>query len=171
MNVRLALLVLALSAAPIAAQTPPASGEAMSIHPEAKAAIDGLWSPYCPGMMLAVCTSPGGAMLRDSAQSWAVQGLSHDAIIERVLAEYGEKYRAEPRAAGTGLLAWAIPPVILLVGLGVVGVVLARRRRDAMLAGGGSAGAAAMDRELPPLDEAKLRAALRELDEEEEPVF
>ena len=45
MNLRLALLALALAAAPAAAQTPPASGEAMTIHPEARAAIDGLWSP------------------------------------------------------------------------------------------------------------------------------
>ncbi len=165
MNVRIAALLLALWAAPAAAQSPPASGEAITIHPEAKAAIDGLWSPYCPGMMLAVCTSPGGAMLRDSAQSWALQGLSHDSIIERVLAEYGEEYRAEPRAAGTGLMAWIIPPVILLLGLGVVGVVLARRRRAEAALG------PTAPPPVPEQDEARIRAALKRLEEEEEPVF
>jgi len=171
MNARLAVLLLALVAAPAAAQTPPASGEAITIHPEAKAAIDGLWSPYCPGMMLATCTSPGGAMLRDSAQSWALQGLSRDSIIQRVVAEYGEKYRAEPRASGTGLLAWAIPPVIVLAGLGVVGVVLARRRRGALAAAPTPSGAGGPAQALPAQDEARLKAALKELDEQEEPVF
>ena len=164
MNRRLALLALALAAAPAAAQTPPASGEAMTIHPEARAAIDGLWSPYCPGMMLAVCTSPGGAMLRDSAQAWASQGLSSDSIIERVVREYGAEYRAEPLAAGTGLMAWVIPPVVLLAGLGAVAVVLARRRQAA--AQPVPAGDA-----VPAEDEARLHAALKQLDEDEEPVF
>ncbi|HSW28050.1 MAG TPA: cytochrome c-type biogenesis protein CcmH [Longimicrobiales bacterium] len=169
MNARQALLLLVLAAAPAAAQSPPASGEAMTIHPEAKAAIDGLWSPYCPGMMLAVCTSPGGAMLRDSAQSWASQGLSSDSIIGRVIAEYGEEYRAEPLAAGTGLMAWVIPPLILLAGLGAVAAVLARRRRvaPAMAASGTAASAPAV----AAGDEARLRAAMKQLDEEEEPVF
>jgi cytochrome c-type biogenesis protein CcmH/NrfF len=163
MNARIALL-LALCAAPAAAQTPPPSGEAITIHPEAKAAIDGLWSPYCPGMMLAVCTSPGGAMLRDSAQSWALQGSTRDAIIDRVVAEYGEKYRAEPLRSGTGLMAWVFPPVILLAGLGAVAAVLARRRR-------GAAPVAVRAAPVAAEDEAQLRAALKELDEAEEPVF
>jgi cytochrome c-type biogenesis protein CcmH/NrfF len=168
MNARFALLLLLLSAVPASAQTPPASGEAMTIHPEAKAAIDGLWSPYCPGMMLAVCTSSGGAMLRDSAQSWALQGLSADSIIERVVREYGEEYRAEPPAAGTGLLAWVIPPLILLAGLGAVAVVLARRRRATAAQ---APSEAPLGPAVPAADEARLRAALKELDEEEEPVF
>lgn len=170
MNVRpaLALLVIATAAAatPAAAQKPPPSGEAMTIHPEAKEAIDGIWSPYCPGLMLEVCTSAGGAMLRDSAQSWALQGLSSDSIIERVVAEYGEEYRAEPRRSGAGLVAWLIPPVALVGGLGVVGLLLARRRTAA-----GAAHEAALQPEVPAGDEARLKAALKELDEEEEPVF
>jgi len=167
MLVRLALVVLILAAAaPASAQQPPATGEAMSVHPEAKKAIDGLWSPYCPGMMLEVCTSSGGAMLRDSAQSWAVRGLSADSIIERMVAEYGEQYRAEPRRSGAGLLAWMVPPVALVGGLGIVGLLLARKRAAA-----GSPSAVAPAPVGSPGEEARLKAALKELDEEEEPVF
>ena len=155
---------LVLAAFPAAAQTPPASGETMAVHPEAKSAIDRIKSPYCPGMMLEVCTSSGGAMLRDSAQSWAVQGLSSDSIVERVIAEYGEEYRAEPLSSGTGFWAWILPPGALVVGLGGVGIVLARRRRREPLS---VLEADAVD----PEDEARLRAAIREMEEEEEPVF
>jgi cytochrome c-type biogenesis protein CcmH/NrfF len=155
---------LILATAPAAAQTPPESGETMAVHPEAKAAIDRITSPYCPGMMLEVCTSSGGAMLRDSAQSWAVQGLPADSIVERIVSEYGEEYRAEPLASGAGFWAWILPPAALLVGLGSVGLVLARRRR---VDRGVSGDPAPVD----PADEARLREAIREMEEAEDPVF
>jgi cytochrome c-type biogenesis protein CcmH len=162
-----AAVALAIATASASAQTPPATGETMTVHPEAKAAIDRIKSPYCPGMMLEVCTSSGGAMLRDSIQRMAEAGLSADSIVELIIAEYGEEWRAEPKRAGLGLWAWALPPAVLAAGLLAVGVVIARRRR---LAGQAPAAAPAMP-EVAPADEARLRAALKELEEEEEPVF
>lgn len=156
------ILLTALAAAPVAAQRPPSTGEALQVHPEAKSAIDRLRSPYCPGMMLEVCTSSGGAMLRDSIQAMAEAGLPADSIVEHVIAEYGEEWRAEPRRSGSGLMAWLLPPGILIAGLVVVGVVLAHRRRTEPVA---------VEVEVPPEDEARLRSALKELEEEEEPVF
>jgi cytochrome c-type biogenesis protein CcmH/NrfF len=168
-------LVLALSlitclgllpvAAPAAAQTPPPTGETLRVHPEAKKAIDRIKSPYCPGEMLEVCPSSGGAMLRDSIQRMAEAGLSADSIVEIVVGEYGEQYRAQPKVSGTGLWAWVFPPVVLLGGLGIVGVVLAHRRRGLQDAAPDSVEPVA------PEDEAKLREAMKELDEAEEPVF
>lgn len=157
-------LALMLMATPVAAQKPPASGETLQINPEAKAAIDRIRSPYCPGMMLEVCTSSGGAMLRDSIQRMAERGLSADSMVEIIIGEYGEEWRAEPRPEGAGLVAWLLPPVALVGGLGVVGLVLAHRRRTER------------DEEAPlpevdPEDEERLKTALKELDEEEEPVF
>ena len=95
-----------------------------AVHPEARSAIDGLWSPYCPGMMLEVCPSPGGEMLRDSIDNMARRGLESDSIIELILVEYGEEYRAEPLTEGVGGLAWYIPPAAFIVGVIVVGIVL-----------------------------------------------
>ena len=162
-----ALVALSLTAAPASAQKPPATGETMTVHPEAKAAIDRIESPYCPGMMLEVCTSAGGAMLRDSIERMAEAGLSADSIVELVIAEYGEEWRALPKRAGLGLWAWVIPPVVLVGGLMVVAVVLGRRRRMA----GEAPQAEPAAPEATPADEARLKAALKELDEEEEPVF
>jgi len=156
-------LLLFLAVTPVSGQKPPSTGETLEIHPEAKAAIDRIKSPYCPGMMLEVCTSSGGAMLRDSIQSLAEAGLSADSIVELVIAEYGEEWRAEPLRSGAGLWAWLIPPGILVVGLTLVGIVLARRQREPLVRG--------PVREVAPEEDARIREALKELDAEEEPVF
>ena len=158
-----ALVAFLLVAAPAVAQQPPRSGESLTVHPEARTAIDGLKSPYCPGSMLEVCSSSGGAMLRDTIQAMAESGLAGDSIIEIILAEYGEQWRAEPKVSGTGMWAWLLPPVGLVGGLAAVGVVLARRRREEE---------SVVRRHAPtPEDEARIREALKVLDEEEEPAF
>jgi cytochrome c-type biogenesis protein CcmH len=156
-----ALGVMIASAA-VSAPTAAQAVDSTALHPAAREAIGHLWSPYCPGMMLEVCPSPGGAMLRDSIQAMALRGLPADSIVERVLAEYGEEYRAEPKVEGVGGLAWFIPPMALVAGLVIVAVLLARRRRGAV------AGPTA-----PPSDEdaARLREAMARLDAEERPDF
>lgn len=160
------LVFVFLLAPGASAQKPPATGEALRVHPEAKAAIDRIKSPYCPGLMLEVCTSSGGAMLRDSIQRMAEAGLSSDSIVEVVLGEYGQEWRAEPLRSGTGLWAWVIPPGVLVAGLALVGIVLARRRSAA-----GAPPAATPSVAVAAVDEERLKAALREMDEQEEPVF
>jgi cytochrome c-type biogenesis protein CcmH len=157
------LTLLASAAGTAAAQIPPASGEALSVHPEAKGAIDKLLSPYCPGMMLEVCTSSGGAMLRDSIQRMAEAGLASESIVELIVADYGEQWRAEPQRSGAGMYAWLLPPAAIVVGLSAVGIVLSRRRREKPERDG--------DEEVTPEEEQRLREALKELDEAEEPVF
>lgn len=160
-----ALAIVASIPAPALAQTPPRSGATFRVAPEAKKAIDQLKSPFCPGDMLEVCPSSGGAMLRDSIQRMAERGLKADSIVSIVLAEYGEQYRAQPLASGTGLWAWALPPLALLVGFGIVGVVLAHRRKT-------MEGVPVMEpEELDPETEAKLAAAMKAMDEAEEPDF
>lgn len=157
------LVALVFAAMPTAAQTPLPTGETLVIHPEAKTAIDRIKSPYCPGMMLEVCTSAGGAMLRDSIQRMAERGLSADSMVEVIIADYGEEWRALPKRSGAGLVAWVIPPGILAAGLGLVGIVLAARKREQTAVGDFP--------DATPEDDERIRAALRQMDEEEEPVF
>lgn len=137
--------------------------QATTVHPEAREAIDALWSPYCPGLMLEVCPSSGGVMLRDSIERMAREGLSADSIVELVVAEYGERYRARPGVTGFGGLAWFVPPAMLLLGLGGIGVILARRRRASSAPVAGVEPTAA--------ERTKLADAMAELDADEAPDF
>ena len=133
-------------------------------HPVADEAIARLKSPYCPGLMLEVCTSYQGALLRDSLQNMAREGGSTDDLVDWVLSRHGEEYLAYPRASGRGLLAWLVPPGALLLGVGVV-IVALRYMRDP------TRFEAEVEQELSAEDETRLREALREMDAAEEPIF
>ena len=147
-------------------QLPPAEDGPMEIHPEAQGAIDQLKSPYCPGYMLEVCPSPGGMALRDSLQMLAVQGWDADRIVEWVIANHGEEYRAVPKATGASLiLAWVIPPAGVVLGLFLVIFAIRKMRSSA------PERPRVEGDEMSPEEEARLREALKEFDAEEEATF
>ncbi len=123
-------------------------------------AISRLRSPFCPGQMLEVCSSAQGAAYRDSIRTWAQEGQSADSIVEAFIAQFGEEYRALPKASGRGLLAWLAPPVIFLLGLVAVTVALRRLR----------AGAPPPATSVSAEEEARVRAALAELERAEGPL-
>lgn len=160
----LACLPLALSAQ-AANELPPDGQGPSERHPEAQQAIDELKSPYCPGLMLEVCPSPGGMALRDSLQELAQEGRTADELVNWVVANHGEKWRALPKRSGMSLfMAWLVPPIGVLLGLGLVIVALRRMRANAPRP---------VTREAPLSsdEEDRLRAAMRELDAEEEATF
>lgn len=152
-------------AGPAAAQGPAAAlSEPTRPHPEAEEAIAMLRSPYCPGLMLEVCTSLGGALLRDSIQALAHEGWNSEDLVDWVLANHGDTLLALPRAEGKSLVAWVVPPAMFVLGLTAVVLALRVMRRRA---GPDELEGVALSAE----EEARLGEALRELDEEEEPVF
>lgn len=130
-----------------------------TLHPDAHEAISKVLSPFCPGQSLETCPSGNAAALRDSINAMAHGGTPADSIIELVLAAHGEEYRAFPKRTGTGLLAWTIPPAVLMAGLAVV--VLALRRLKGPAPAGGRAGLTDEQRD-------RLDAALAELEAAEE---
>jgi cytochrome c-type biogenesis protein CcmH/NrfF len=133
-------------------------------HPAAEEAIASLKSPYCPGFMLEVCTSSAGAALRDSLQDLAEEGKTADELINWVLENHGDTLLALPRAKGRGLVAWVIPPAAFLLGLTLVLVTLRVMKRNAGPEEEKSA-------ELSTEEEVRLAGALKQLEEEEEPIF
>lgn len=155
---------LALSAQ--AANERPVRGDGIrESHPEAQKAIQQLKSPYCPGFMLEVCSSSQGAALRDSIQMLAEQGRTSDEIVEWMLANHGEEYRALPKRTGASLLlAWVVPPLGVLLGFAIVIVALRRMRAQ-------RPPRALPEGDLSPEDQARLRQAMREIDAEEEATF
>ena len=99
-------------------------------HPVAEKAISRLKSPYCPGLMLEVCTSLEGAMLRDSLQAMALEGGSMQELVDWVISNHGEEYLAYPRTSGAGLMAWVVPPGVLILGVSVLILFLKYMRED-----------------------------------------
>lgn len=139
-----------------------ATVQASQISDVAREAINGLWSPYCPGLMLEVCSSQGGAAMRDSISIQADAGMSADAIVDYWVAEHGEKYRAEPEFSGAGRFAWLTPYLALLAGVLLAAGILAGRRQRAT---------PVPTAEVTAEDESRLTAALAELDRTEAPDF
>jgi cytochrome c-type biogenesis protein CcmH/NrfF len=161
-----ALVLLGLPSASVAQELdslPQEQPRPTTVHPEARRAISEIRSPYCPGLMLEVCPSPPAADLRDSIDVLARAGLSADSIVERVIATYGEEWRAVPLREGTGWWAWLMPPAVLLLGLGAIAVLLARRRKVVH----GAPASVEVDAE----DDDKLRRAMKDLDESEHPEW
>jgi cytochrome c-type biogenesis protein CcmH len=161
-----------LAAMAMAAQVQPLVGQAQSDalrgplepHPAADEAIARLKSPYCPGLMLEVCTSYTGTLLRDSMQTMAREGWTTDELVDWVLANHGEEYLAYPPVSGMGLLAWLVPPAAILLGLLVVVAALRYMRKAAPPENIAST-------ELSSDEEERLREAMKEMDSAEEPVF
>jgi cytochrome c-type biogenesis protein CcmH/NrfF len=78
-------------------------------------------SPFCDGVTLHDCPSDEADELRREIAAWAEQGMSEDAIFERLEREYGV-VRGSPDSPA----AWLLPAVAALGGIAVV-VGLARR--------------------------------------------
>lgn len=152
---RRAVVVLALllcAAAPLAAQT---------AQSEADRAIAQLRSPYCPGLMLEVCPSPQAAALRDSIRDLAAEGRTADQLVEWMIARHGEEWRGVPRQSGRGLWAWIIPPLVLLLGAGLVAQRLRGARAERPLAPEPSSS-------LSEAERARVAMALRQWEREDE---
>ena len=162
----MAVVGLGYHPTPLAAQDLVADGLRAPVepHPVADEAISRLKSPYCPGLMLEVCTSYQGSLLRDSLQAMAREGSTTDELVDWVLGRHGEEYLAYPRASGRGLLAWLVPPGALLLGMLAV-IVALRYMRDS------NPVPEVVNSALSPEEEERLKDALREMDAAEEPIF
>lgn len=162
------VLILSLPTVALSGQIPEGMEGAFRPHPEADKAISELRSPFCP-TMLGVCPAAQSVALRDSIQALAYEGWTSDELVEWMLGNYGEVYRAFPQRSGWGMWAWLLPPLGLLFGVGAVVLVLRRSgagRKD----GEEEEGSA----EVPALtgeEEDRLRTAIRDLEMSEDPSF
>jgi cytochrome c-type biogenesis protein CcmH len=158
------LLALFLLPSVLLGQEPGRLGNPIQPSPEGEAAISQLRSPFCPGLMLEVCPSPQAKSLRDTINMMANEGVAADSIVNWMLSSYGEQYRAVPKAQGSGLWAWVMPPLALVGGLFAVFLALRhfRARGEAK---------PRVEEELSEEDESVLEKALEELKASEEVPF
>jgi cytochrome c-type biogenesis protein CcmH len=86
-------------------------------------------SPYCPGKLLADCTSPAAADLRAEIRARLEAGEDADAVERDLYARFGDSIRAVPGAGTrTGRVLRIAPGVALLASLVAVAWYLKRRQ-------------------------------------------
>lgn len=81
-------------------------------------------SPFCPGVLLADCTSSESAELRKRIDDRIEKSWSNRKIDSWLVGEYGSDVLARP----SGLVAPAVPIAMLFLGAGLIAYVALRRR-------------------------------------------
>jgi cytochrome c-type biogenesis protein CcmH len=157
-TIRLSLVLLALAflAVRVDAQHPPDVAARNAAH-----AISQLKSPFGPHM-LDICPNDQAEELRNQIRAAASGGATPDELVDQVLARYGKEYLVVPRAEGIGLWAWLLPPAMLLLGAIFVQGRFRRMRGEGQALS--VAGAAPMSAD----EQARLNAALRDFDHEDD---
>ena len=127
---------------------------------EAQRLFNLLMSPFCPGLTLAQCPSPGADSLRQAIRSRLALGQTPRAITAAYVADWGEQMLGAPPVRDWGVLLWMLPGVLLLVGGFVLTAWLRRlrRRQDAGAAAG--AGPVPGSSPLEPAQRQRLEAEL-----------
>ena len=98
-----------------------------AVETEASRIFNSMMSPYCPGLLIANCPSPGAADLKERVKTQLAAGIPPESVRAELRATYGSEIEAVPPAQGFGLLAWIMPAAALLGG-GVVVVWWVRGR-------------------------------------------
>lgn len=152
--IRLVLVVVGLTASvPFAeARQTPARQAASDLSRQ-------LMSPFCPGKLLADCTSPNAGELREAIAVRLTAGETVPAVTADLVRQYGKEILGAPPAEGVGWLAWLVPGLLALASALGIGWKVAQAVRGSgttpavAAAGGADAGALAqLDDELRDLD-------------------
>jgi cytochrome c-type biogenesis protein CcmH len=114
-----ALLVAAVLTLASCAQERDASDVASRVSQE-------VMSPFCDGLTIHDCPSQQSEELRFEILQMARRGMSEDAIVDELVARYGERIRGVPEPEGAGLLVWVLPGVAVVAGAAIA-LILARR--------------------------------------------
>ncbi|MGI9431422.1 MAG: cytochrome c-type biogenesis protein CcmH, partial [Myxococcota bacterium] len=75
-----------------------------------------LMSPFCPGRALAECPSPNADKLRAWILEQEKAGVSRADVEAELYTKWGDSLRQAPRPEGVGLIAYAIPVLVVIAG-------------------------------------------------------
>lgn len=108
------------SATPVAVATP----EGITAD-QVNVVAQELWCPLCNGVRLDACELKACAQMRDLIAIKLGEGESSESIQQYFVEAYGPQVLGRPPFTGFNLLAWVLPPLVLLAG----GVLLWMRMR------------------------------------------
>jgi cytochrome c-type biogenesis protein CcmH len=100
-----------------------------------------LMSPFCPGLTLAQCPSPGADSLRRDIRSRLAFGETPQAITTAYASDWGEQMLGAPPVHDWGVLLWSLPGVLLVLGGVALALWLPALRRRGAAAGEAGPGA------------------------------
>jgi cytochrome c-type biogenesis protein CcmH len=86
--------------------------------------------PKCQNQNIADSNAPISKDMRAEVYRMMKDGASNEAIVEALVARFGEFVRYKPEFDSRTFLLWATPALAVLGGLLVVTVVVVRSRRD-----------------------------------------
>jgi cytochrome c-type biogenesis protein CcmH len=86
--------------------------------------------PKCQNQNIADSNAPISKDMREEVYRMMKNGASNEAIVEALVARFGEFIRYKPEFDSRTFLLWATPALAVLGGLLVVAVVVIRSRRD-----------------------------------------
>jgi cytochrome c-type biogenesis protein CcmH len=96
-------------------------GLAATPDERARAIYHDYMSPYCPGLLLADCSSRPAATLRTEIRDALAAGTPEAEVRSALERRFGERVLAAPPRRGFGLVAWLAP--YLVVGAALAAVV------------------------------------------------
>jgi len=77
-----------------------------------------LWCPICQGVRLDACEQKVCQQMRDMIDEMLKEGKGKDEIISEFVDQYGVVILGEPPKQGINLMAWLMPVILVLAGLG-----------------------------------------------------
>jgi len=100
----------------------PVWGEQVDFDPdkEARRIFTTVMSPYCPGLLLADCSSSAAAVLRDSIKAQLHRGIPPQEIMDELVDSFGDNILGAPPNRGMGRLAWLGPIAALSASLLII---------------------------------------------------
>jgi len=157
-------LALAAVAAGLRAQAGPDTIVQARDETRALRIYSGLMSPFCPGLTVASCPSPGAEEMRQEVRRRLGAGEGEPTIVAALVATYGAEILGAPPANRWGLALWIPPGLALLLGGGALAWWLRRRASAATEhAADPDAPALEIDRALQARLEEELQAFGREV--------